>query len=134
MNAPALLVDSNVYIDLLRRGIDPSLALLEHFDTLNLATCGMVQLEVLRGVKSPRLQDRLRQFFSVMLYVPTDEKLWRDATRLAWELDRRGQVIPGPDALIAASALQLGADVVTADGRFDVIPGLRVRPPPPGLG
>jgi predicted nucleic acid-binding protein len=134
MNAPALLVDSNVYIDLLRRGIDPSIALLEYFDTLSLATCGMVQLEVLRGVKPPRLQDRLRQFFSVMLYVPADEKLWRAATRLAWELDRRGQVIPGPDALIAASALQLGADVVTADGHFDAIPGLRVRPPPPGLG
>jgi predicted nucleic acid-binding protein len=68
-----------------------------------------------------------------MLFVPADENLWRAATRLAWDLDRQGQVIPGPDAVIAASALQLGADIVTADGHFEDIPGLRVRPPPRGL-
>ena len=94
----------------------------------------MVQLEVLRGVKPLRLQVRLRQFFGVMLFVPVDKKLWRAATRLAWDLDRQGKVIPGADAVIAARALQLGADIVTADGHFEAIPGLRVRPPPRGLG
>lgn len=105
----------------------------EYYDTLNLATCGMVQLEVQRGVKSAGLQARLRQFFGVMLFVPADEKLWRTATPLAWARDRQGKVTPGADAHIAASALLLGADIVTADGHFESIPGLRVRPPPRGL-
>lgn len=128
-----LLVDSNIYIGLLRRQIDPSVALLEHYDTLNLATCGMVKLEVVRGLRASRLRERLEHLMKVMLYVPTDNRLWEDATQLAWELDRRGKVIPGPDVVIAACARRLQADILTLDAHFDGIPGLRVLRPPTGL-
>lgn len=46
-----VLVDSNVYIDLLRQRLDPALKLTRRVSQLDLATCGMVRVEVLRGIK-----------------------------------------------------------------------------------
>jgi hypothetical protein len=50
----------------------------------------------------------------------------RSATELAWKLDRQGITIPGPDLVIAASAMKLGAAVMTSDAHFSRIDGLRV--------
>jgi predicted nucleic acid-binding protein len=84
----------------------------------------MVQIEVLRGMREPRARKRLADFMAVMQYVPTDERLWREATDLAWRIDRAGETIQATDALIAASALRRGASVLTLDSDFKRVPGL----------
>ena len=66
----------------------------------------------------------------VMINVPSDNRLWSSATDLAWKLVRQGITIPGPDLVIAASALRLGAAVMTSDAHFSRIEGLRVIAPP----
>ncbi|AHF90216.1 twitching motility protein PilT [Opitutaceae bacterium TAV5] len=48
----------------------------------------------------------------------------RRAARLAWEMDRRGDVIPLPDIVIGATALEHGAAVLTFDRHYQKIPGL----------
>ncbi len=128
-----ILVDSSVYIRLMRQRLDPVAVLFEHYDTVNLVTCGMVQLEVLRGVREPRARKRLEDFMAVMQYVPTDAKLWREATDLAWRIDRLGATIQATDCVIAASALRLGASVLTRDSDFLRVPGLHVLSLPPHL-
>ncbi len=128
-----ILVDSSVYIRLMRKRLDPVSVLFEHYDTVNLVTCGMVRLEVLRGMREPRAAKRLEDFLAVMQYVPTDDLLWREATDLAWRIDRAGQTIQATDALIAASALRKGASVLTLDSDFDRVPGLHVLSLPPYL-
>lgn len=125
-----LLVDSNIYIRLLRRQRDPVTALFEHFDTLNLVTCGMVRLEVLRGVRQPRARARLDEFFSVMQYVEADARLWQDALALTDQCSERGFMLHGPDAVIAASALRKQAALLTDDADFTRVPGLQVLPLP----
>jgi predicted nucleic acid-binding protein len=132
MDVP-ILVDSSVYIRLMRQRLDPVAVLFEHYDTVNLVTCGMVRLEVLRGVRVPRARERLEAFMSVMQYVPSDERLWREATDLAWRIDRLGQPIQATDALIAAAALRLSASVLTRDSDFQRVPGLHVLSLPPHL-
>jgi predicted nucleic acid-binding protein len=122
----AVLIDSSVFIDLLRAGLDPGVELLRRCETLDLATCGMVQLEVLRGVAAPKVQNRLIQFMSVMLYVPTDNQMWEEATRLGWQLGREGWNLPAQDIVIAACARRIGAAVLTYDKHFTAIPELRV--------
>lgn len=128
-----ILVDSSVYIRLMRQRLDPVAVLFEHYDTVNLVTCGMVRLEVIRGVKHPRIRERLEQFMSVMQYVPADERLWGEATALASQSDRLGLPIQATDAIIAASALRLGASVLTLDSDFGRVPGLHVLSLPPHL-
>ena len=126
-----VLVDSNVYINLLNRRLDPATHLIDWAGGRGLVICGMVRLEVLRGLKSLRVRQNLSAFMDVMVNVPSDSRLWADATALAWNADRKGFAISGPDALIAASALRLGAAVLTSDGHFSRVDGLRVIAPPP---
>ncbi len=122
--ASAALVDSNVFIALTRRGEDAAQWLGGKLE--DIYTCGMVRLEVLRGIRDPRQRDDMAAFFNVICNVPTDNTLWEQAAELGWKLDRRGLVIPGSDILIAACALRAGVPVLTADKHFHDIPGLMV--------
>jgi len=125
-----ILVDSNVFMDLLNRGRDPAIWLVKWAGKSNLATCGMVRLEVLRGINSLKQLTQIRAFMDVMVNVPSDQRLWPAATELAWKLDRKGLVIPSADVVIAASAMRIGAAVLTSDTHFSQIEGLRVITPP----
>ena len=122
--ASAALVDSNVFIALTRRDEDVAQWLGGQLD--DIYTCGMVRLEVLRGIKDPRQRDEMAGFFKVLCHVQTDNKLWEQATELGWKLDRLGRTIPAQDILIAACALRAGVPVLTSDKHFENIPGLMV--------
>lgn len=121
-----ILPDSNVYIDAVRRGVDPFQEFGRHLDTCEFATCGMIMLEVCRGLREPGILQRFRERFSVMIYVPTTNAIWERAQHLAWMMDRQGRTIPAQDHIIAACALQSGATVLTRDKHFQDIPGLEV--------
>ena len=130
--ASDILVDSNVYIDLLRARKDVVSTLYQWAESRdsNIAICGMIRVEVLRGLKSLKAFQSLSALMDVMINIPSDNRLWNESTELAWGLDRKGIVIPGADAVIAASAMRLGATIMTSDAHFRSIDGLRVVPPP----
>lgn len=121
-----VLVDSSVFIHLLRKGFDPVAAFLEEFGALNVVTCGIVKLEVLRGIKTPKARAHMEAFLSVCQFVPTTNARYDEATELAWSMDRAGQVIPATDIIIAVSARFVGASVLTLDKHFSLVPGLSV--------
>ncbi len=121
-----VLPDSSFYITATRTGRDPLVELGAKADDYEFATCGVVQIEVLRGRSDPHVLRRFRDTFAVMIYLATTNTTWERATQLAWSLDRQGTVIPATDLIIAASALQVGAAVLTHDVHFRQIPGLTV--------
>ncbi len=127
-----VLIDSNVYIDLLRSRRDPIGTLYDWAEELgrSLVVCGMVRLEVLRGITAVKARERISSLMDVMVNVPSDNRLWQAAADLGWEMDRKGKVIPGPDLVIGASALRIGAAVLTSDAHFKSIEGLQVYAPP----
>lgn len=125
-----ILVDSNYYIGHLRRGRNPFVELERIAEDWDLATCGMIMLEVERGLKTEPMRDIFERGFSTMLFVPTTNAIWAKAVTLAWHLDRRGRVIPAQDHIIAASAFSIGAAVLTTDAHFHEFPGLTVYDPP----
>ena len=120
------LPDSNFYISRARAGIDPFVELAAHADQWEFATCGMVVLEVCRGRRDPSLLKRFQAHFGIMLHIAAGNSVWVRAGQLAWALQRKGILLPAPDLLIAACALQAKAAVLTADAHFQEIPGLRV--------
>lgn len=123
-----ILPDSNIYISALRAGNDPfpALAAAMERDDTELVTCGMVVMEVCRGLRESKLLERFRERFRIMIYLPSSPQTWERATQLAWSLDRQGRTLPAQDLLIAACALHAGAAVYTHDAHFDEIPGLQV--------
>ena len=124
--AAAVLPDSNFYISRLRAGVDPFHEISAHLENYEFATCGMVLVEVYRGLRDPLVLRRFQEHFSIMLFIATGNSAWEEAGRLAWTLDRKGIVLPAPDLVIAACALQANAAVFTTDTHFRQIPGLRV--------
>lgn len=124
-----VLVDSNVFIGLLRRGLDPAEVLGDWIGSGDLATCGMVRLEVERGLRVEKIRRRLGSFFDVLINVPASNKIWERATSLAWNLDRAGTTLPAQDILIATCAKEIGAAILTDDKHFEAFEGLQILKP-----
>lgn len=121
-----VLVDSSVYIHLLRTGADPVTELAARFEATEIAGCDLVRCEVLRGVIRPKAKTYLAEFFDLLVHVTMDHRAWKDTEKLAWRLDRSGKVLPLTDVIIAVCALRAGAKVLTRDRHFEMIPELRL--------
>jgi len=124
--ANLIIPDSNIFIKTTRAGRDPFVEFGAHVEDCEFATCGMIVLEVTRGLRFPKILQSFRERFAVMIYIPTTNQIWERAAQLAWSLDRQGVILPGPDILIAAHALQADAAILTYDAHFSSISGLRV--------
>jgi len=96
-----------------------------HSDDWELLSCGVVQVEVLRGMKHKKAHQRMADFMGCMLYVPTLNAVWERAAALAWSLDRLGRSMQVTDLLIAVCALDSDAAVLTFDSDFANVPELR---------
>lgn len=73
------------------------------------------------------------RLFDAAIDIPLSTDLMRNASELAWQLDRKGHVLPLSDLVIAACAKQIGAVVVSEDGHFRRIPGVKVRAALPSM-
>jgi len=119
-----ILVDSSFFITRLGDRADP-LAELERLQLeYDFAINGIIWAEVLRGRSDPHVRDRFDATFSTMLFLTLTPGAQRRAARLAWDLDRRGDMIPLPDILIGVTALEHDAAVLTFDRHYRKIPGL----------
>jgi predicted nucleic acid-binding protein len=122
-----ILVDSTKYITWMRQGRNPVALLATSVTTGELMSCGIVRIEVLRGVIKSKAKAELTRFFDIVPEIPLTSALLREAAELAWTLDRQGQVLPVSDLLIAICARRAGATVITEDLHFRQIPGLKLR-------
>ena len=118
------LVDSTIYIDWMRHGLNPVQLLLPHVQMGEALTCGVVRLEVVRGLVHLRVKETLNELFDLMPTVDTTVNIWSAAAELAWRLDRKGKVLPVTDLIIAACAKSVQADVISLDRHFGEIPGI----------
>jgi tRNA(fMet)-specific endonuclease VapC len=121
-----VLVDSSIYIHLLRGGFDPVAALAERFEATELVSCDVVRCEVLRGLIRPKAREDLGHFFDLLLHVTMDYRAWQETEELAWRLDRAGKILPLTDLIIAACAFRANAEVLTRDRHFAIVPQLRL--------
>lgn len=124
--ASLVLPDSSFYISAMCAGRNPLQELGSKTDEYEFAVCGVIQIEILRGRRDLRVWQRFRDAFAMMLLIHTTPAVWHRASDLAWNLDRRGLVIPATDLVIAACALEASATVLTHDAHFREIPGLQV--------
>lgn len=124
MPARPVLVDSSYYIDRLRQRKPLMRELHAIASNRSLATCGAIRCEVGRGIREPAARKLIRQVWSTMIHVPTDNRLWESTGELLWQLDRQGTMVPVIDALIAESAKRIGGVILTLDPHFQLIPGI----------
>ncbi len=119
-----VLIDSSWYIETAKRNRDPLMLLEMMAESRDLATCGVIKAEVGRGFRDPKRLQEYRNAWSCMLYIDDGYKRWEATMELAWELDRKGIILPLPDVHIAACAMHAGAVILTYDQHFQMIPGI----------
>ena len=118
-----VLIDTSAWIFALKKSFHPFVKkriekiLMESDVAIN----GMIELELLGGVKTEKEYERLKSRLDALYYIETDHSLWDYASKLAIQLKRKGVNVPYADILIAASAMQGKAILVHADAHFDVI-------------
>jgi predicted nucleic acid-binding protein len=121
-----ILVDSAIYIGLMRSGQDPRQVLVPYMMSGELYNCGVVRAEVLRGMRQTSELADMEEFFDIVPEVPTDPKLWRKVSEIGWKLGRKGKWPPVTDLAIAACAMRVGATLISPDKHFEGIEGLSV--------
>ena len=128
-----LMVDSTLYIDWMRHRRNPTPILRPYVLIGQAATCGVVRVEVIRGMVKPVAKAEIENLLDALIDVPVSPIVWKHITEVAWSLDRQGIVLPVADLIIAGCALHVGATVVTQDPHFAQVPGLAVRSELPEL-
>ncbi len=119
------VLDTNVAVDHLR-GKPEAVALLEGLVRRGeeVVASEMVRLELLAGVR-PSERAALEEFCSALGWIPVNEDISRTAGELASKHRRSSQGIDIVDYVIAATALILGAELLTTNVKhYPMLPDL----------
>jgi len=131
----ALLVDADVIIQAERKAFDFDAWLRAHPDEeIKLAAITVAELwrsvERATGVHRARRQKYLQRVLTVFEIVPYTEKAAVEHARLWADADTAGQRISPHDLMLAATAREIGATIITSNTkRFAAVPGLTVLKP-----
>ncbi|MGB8032184.1 MAG: PIN domain-containing protein [Terracidiphilus sp.] len=133
--AVAFLIDADVIIQAERRGLDLDAWLRSHPDEeIKLAAITVAELsrsvERATGVHRARRQKYLQAVLSVFEVVPYTKKAAVEHARLWADVEAAGQRMSPHDLMLAATARDSGATIVTFNTRrFAAVPGLTVLKP-----
>lgn len=112
------LIDTSAWVDFFRgevaarKKVDPLL------QEGRAAICGAVHAEVLSGAKDRALYDRLALLFDGLTYFETGDAAWQKVGELRFLLARQGTQAHLVDLLIAVTAMEHGASLLTRDRDF----------------
>lgn len=119
------LVDTDIAIDFLRRR-DYAQKLLEHWAEEGLlAISTLTHLEIYQGMKAGE-ERATNAFLDGLISVAVDIPIARRAGAMLGELRATGTTIGIADAIIAATALQLGVPLLTNNVEHYPFPDLKV--------
>ncbi len=93
---------------------------------------GVVYAELLRGARNEVQFRTLTDELEAVTFIEVTKQTWIRAGEVLSGLERIGQRIALPDAVIAASALEHGLSVFSRDEHFRRVPGLELHSPDGG--
>jgi predicted nucleic acid-binding protein len=125
-----ILVDADVMIDFFA-GVEPgSTAVLRLLEERRIALSAITVFELLAGVTGKRRIDQVETLASVVPVVELSEEDARTAAILYTKLKSKGRLNGNQDLFLAATALGVGAPVLTRNtAHFTRIKGLEVIDP-----
>lgn len=128
----ATLIDTSAWILALRKG--GSQAAKEEVDRLiaedQAATAGIIMLELLSGAITEKEYQELKEDLAALIQLEITAKTWEEASRLAYELRKKGVTVPSADVLIMTIAVEHGCTLLHADRHFDLMAEKGIGLPP----
>jgi predicted nucleic acid-binding protein len=122
---PAYMLDSGILIRCLRNRPGYSSLLQKLGQDNDLYISAFTRIEVLRGMREHE-RERTFALLNGFFTYPLDQETADQTAELLRVWQARGLTLSGPDAVIAASALQAGATLVTTNPRHFPMPELSV--------
>lgn len=124
------LLDTDAVIDYLI-GIPATVSLIQglHADGEVLGVCAVVLAEVYSGLR-PRDHTKAHPLLSALQFLPTSPEAAQQAGRWRYAYVRRGRPLATTDVLVAATAAEHGATIVTGNRADYPMPELSVLPLP----
>ena len=125
-----ILADTNVIIDFWDNPNDEYARI---FEDNEIATCGVIKTELLRGSNSEKQFSQIEEALNDFTYFSFSEKDWISLSKLFITLKKNGLAVPFQDAMIACLAIKHDCEVWTNDKHFKlmqvVLPSLRLFRP-----
>mgnify|MGYP002621752204 FL=1 len=122
-----ILADTNVIIDFWDNPNDEYATI---FEDNEIATCGVIKTELLRGSNSEKQFSQIEEALNDFTYFSFSEKDWISLSKLFITLKKNGLAVPFQDAMIAYLAIKHDCEVWTNDKHFKlmqvVLPSLRL--------
>lgn len=118
-----ILLDSSVWIHIYSKFPNPKVKkiVLQAKKQGRLITCGMVYLEVVRGCRDEKEFGEYHDEFYSLPWISVDDLHWELATKMGFQLSRKGYRPPATDLLIAALAIEKKCQLLHQDKHFDQI-------------
>lgn len=113
-----ILVDTNVLIDFFN---SPDQAVFEVIMKKEVATCGVVQVELLHGAKSDKQIKTICKMLDSLKYIPMETSDWQKIGLFLRLLKKHGLSVPLADSIIAYLAIKNNCEVWTQDRHFILI-------------
>lgn len=128
MAAERYLIDTSAFARLTKPAVRHELGDLSGRGLL--ATCAMVEMELLFSARSPVDSDNIRRRVRSFEWLTTPDDVWERATQVQCELIKRGEhrTVKIPDLLIAATAERHRVSVLHYDHDFDRIAAVTEQP------
>ena len=114
-----ILADTNVIIDFWDNPNDEYARI---FEDNEIATCGVIKTELLRGSNSEKQFSQIEEALNDFTYFSFSEKDWISLSKLFITLKKNGLAVPFQDAMIAYLAIKHDCEVWTNDKHFKLMP------------
>ena len=125
-----VIIDTSIWIEAYKkRSSEAAVEVARLVGNDQAAIVGISLTEVLRGARDKQEFEEMTLELLAADYLPDDLENWILASEILIDLQRQGQVIPLPDALIAAQAIRGPHTVYSSDEHFRRVPGLVIHEP-----
>ena len=113
-----ILVDTNILIDFWKNPTSEKQLI---FEQEEIATCGVIFTEILRGSKNPKESEKLKTALECFEYLAFEKQDWLEVSSLFAKLKKSGLTIPFQDGIIAYLAIKNDCQLWTLDNHFKLI-------------
>ena len=113
-----ILVDTNVIIDFWDKPTEEAKYV---FEENEIATCGVIKTELLRGSNSDKQFTQMEVALNDFTYLSFSEKDWILLSKQFITLKQNGLAVPFQDAMIAYLAIKNKCEIWTNDNHFKLM-------------
>jgi len=118
-----VMVDSSLWILALKRNCPASIKQIvgDLLEKDLIGICGLIMMEILQGSKNKKEYNEIAEEMNSLHFLETSKEVWNTGSQLAYDLRRKGIMIPTVDLCIAALAIYYNLTIFHADHHFEMI-------------